>query len=203
MLKCGNLPSPLYAGIIIIIIMSNIFLSSDLHLGHKNILVFTDESGKPARVFNDIDEHNEYIIQQHNKVVGVNDTWYCLGDVAMNKRYVPLISRMNGKKHLIAGNHDTADAVEFLKYFDDVKGSRAIGEFIMTHIPVHPSQFYLFKANIHGHLHSNRVTFPGIFGKPMLDHRYYNVSMECLQDYTPISYEDAKKDIIYALEHGA
>lgn len=103
---------------------------------------------------------------------------------------------MNGKKHLIAGNHDTADASEFLEYFEDVKGSRAIGEFILTHIPVHPSQFYRFKANIHGHLHSHLVTLPN----GNIDTRYYNVSMERLQDYTPVSYEDAKKDINYVLE---
>jgi calcineurin-like phosphoesterase family protein len=38
----------------------------------------------------------------------------------------------------------------------------------MTHIPVHPSQFPRFRANIHGHLHH----------KVIADPRYINVSVE-------------------------
>ena len=118
----------------------------------------------------------------------------------MNKKFVDRIERLNGKKILIAGNHDTLNARGLLEYFSDVKGSIALGEFILTHIPVHPSQLeYRWKANIHGHLHSNRVQRTS-YSWQSHDPRYYNVSMECLEDYTPISYENAKKDINYALE---
>jgi calcineurin-like phosphoesterase family protein len=78
------------------------FFTSDLHLGHANILMFC---GRPGR---DVDEMNELIIDNWNRVVTPEDTVFVLGDVAMGKLAdtLPLVSLLNGTKHLIAGNHD-------------------------------------------------------------------------------------------------
>ena len=46
---------------------------------------------------------------------------------------------------------------------------------VLTHIPVHPSQFPRFRLNIHGHLHL----------KVIADTRYINVSCEQV-NYTPV-----------------
>ena len=50
---------------------------------------------------------------------------------------------------------------------------------ILTHVPVHPSQFGRYKANIHGHLHSTKIS----------DARYINVSAECI-GLAPVSLND-------------
>ena len=81
-----------------------LFLTSDTHFGHKNIL----HLGK-GRPFNDILDHNETIIKNWNEVVKPTDMVYHLGDFAMGNNLKLLrdwLSRLNGQKHLILGNHD-------------------------------------------------------------------------------------------------
>jgi calcineurin-like phosphoesterase family protein len=171
-----------------IFIMSNIFLSSDLHLGHAAILNFKRSDGVTSlRVFEDVTHMNEYIIMQHNRVVQPSDKWYCLGDIAMNKKFLPILSRMNGEKILIKGNHDLDKASEYLKYFKDIRAVHQLNGFILSHIPIHPNSLSRWKGCIHGHLHSNVVTL----GDTLVpDTRYTNVSVECLIDYTPVSLEE-------------
>ena len=86
--------------------MSNIFFTSDLHFGHKNLLKFTN-----PRPFKTIEEHDEALINNWNSVVKQNDKVYVLGDVALNFDSDELESkliRLNGDKYLILGNHDRA-----------------------------------------------------------------------------------------------
>lgn len=162
--------------------MANIFFASDHHLGHSNILNFKRNDGSPLRDFPSIDAHDDYIISQHNRRVRPNDKVYFLGDVAMSHKFLPLLARMNGDKVLIKGNHDTAKLSQYLPYFRDIRGSHQFSGILMTHIPVHVDSLARWGVNIHGHLHYNQVGDP----------RYFNVSMECLDDYTPISLEEIK-----------
>ena len=80
----------------------SIFLCSDQHLGHARII---DLCNRP---FSSVEEMNETIIANHNRLVKPNDTVYFLGDVCMGKLAdsMPLLHRMNGVKLLILGNHD-------------------------------------------------------------------------------------------------
>lgn len=173
--------------------MSNIFLSSDPHFGHESVLKFTKSDGvTPLRVFKDATHMNEYMVMQHNRVVGPKDKWYCLGDLAMNKKFLPILSRMNGEKILIRGNHDTECASEYLKYFKDVRGTHQLDGMLLSHIPVHANSIGRWKANVHGHLHANVVT---VGDTKVPDERYISVCMEQLDDYTPISLEDLKKRV--------
>lgn len=179
--------------------MSNVFLASDYHFGHKNLLTFKKNDGSPLRVFNDINHMNEYIVMQHNRVVSPKDKIYMIGDIGLSKSGTgfDILSRMNGEKILIKGNHDIASVDTYAKYFKDIRGSHALEGMVLTHIPIHPDSLGRWGVNVHGHLHSNRVM--RAFGtKP--DERYYNVSMECLDDYTPLSLEELKKKLKFALE---
>lgn len=169
--------------------MPNIFLSSDLHLSHSNILTFKKADGSALRNFTHIDEHDEYIIAQHNKVVKPSDKWYCLGDVTFHNKYLHLVGRMNGEKVLIKGNHDDLKLSQYIPYFYDIRACHVLDKLLLTHIPVHPDSLNRWGCNVHGHLHSNRVT--KFFGGS-IDERYQNVSMEQLDDYTPISLEQLK-----------
>lgn len=174
--------------------MSNVFLASDYHFSHKNILTFKKPDGSPLREFNDVNHMNEYMVMQHNRVVGPKDKIYMLGDIGLSKSAsgFEILSRMNGEKILIKGNHDVASLDTYAKYFKDIRGSHGLDGMILTHIPVHPDSLYRWPVNVHGHLHANRVMTA--FGAKV-DERYQSVCMEQLDDYTPRSLEEIKKII--------
>jgi len=181
--------------------MSNIFLCSDHHFHHQNILTFKREDGSPLRVFNDVNHMNEYIVYQHNRTVGPKDKVYFLGDVTMSRNTIGLqiLGRMNGEKILIKGNHDLASASAYLTHFKDIRGTHQLDGLILSHIPIHPESLSRWKCNVHGHLHANRVMKAVEAGKfttdgsgKVIDERYQSVCMEQLDDYTPISLEQMK-----------
>lgn len=78
------------------------FYTSDTHFGHERILELCE------RPFSDVTRMNEALIERWNNVVQPEDTVYHLGDVALGKiaESLPLISRLNGYKILVLGNHD-------------------------------------------------------------------------------------------------
>lgn len=174
--------------------MPNIFLCSDHHLGHSNILTFKRDDGSPLRYFSNIDEHDQYIIHRHNSVVRPQDKVYFLGDVTMSHKSLWMVSHMNGEKILIKGNHDTHKLSQYLPHFKDIRGFHQFDGFALSHIPIHPESLGRWGVNIHGHLHHRRVLDSH---KQQPDIRYFNVSMECLEDYTPISLEQIKAKIKY------
>ena len=96
--------------------MSKVFVTSDLHFGHDNILKYCN------RPFRDIHEMNEYIVAEWNRRVGDTDTVYILGDVAMGPRssdpqYASsFLSRLKGKKRVVLGNHDRPVTKRFLRF---------------------------------------------------------------------------------------
>jgi len=164
--------------------LANIFVISDNHFGHSNILGFKREDGSPLRSFSCVEEMDQHMVDRWNSVVRPQDHVYNLGDVAMKKKYIETVRRCNGHKRLVRGNHDIYPTKEYMKYFDEIYGVRVLDGLIFSHIPLHPDSLGRFKANIHGHVHALPQ---GFFGP-----RYYNVSCEAV-DYTPVSLEDLKK----------
>lgn len=154
------------------------FIVSDLHLGHENIIKYCN------RPFKTVDEMNSTIIKNWNSVVEPHYTVYCLGDIVMNKRYLPLIDSLNGRKILVPGNHDIFEAKEYLKYFDDIRGYIVKEKIIFSHIPINKEINDRFIGNVHGHLHEKNV---------MLNNKqdlwYLNVSVEQI-NYTPVNLEE-------------
>lgn len=167
--------------------MANLFFISDTHFGHANTLKFTNADGTQLRPgFADVDEMNETMIDNWNKVVGKQDKIVHCGDVAFGKSALMLCQRLNGVKHLVLGNHDGQDIFDYKSIFTKIFGVKYIGRdtAICTHVPIHSSSMRNFKLNIHGHLHANVIDDP----------RYFNVSVERI-DYTPISLEEILKRI--------
>lgn len=82
--------------------MQKIYVTSDLHFGHKNIIKFEN------RPYKDVEEMTEGLINNWNSVVTANDLVYILGDFSfMGKRKTEeVLKRLRGKKILIKGNHD-------------------------------------------------------------------------------------------------
>lgn len=76
------------------------FYTSDLHIGHKNILKFDN------RPFFNLEEMKETIINNWNGVVSDNDNVYVLGDMFWNNSEIAeVMSKLKGNKFLIKGNH--------------------------------------------------------------------------------------------------
>ena len=114
----------------IISFMSNIFLLSDTHFTHRNILTFTKFDGTPLRTFTSVEEMDEHMIECWNNVVGNNDLVYHCGDITMHERYLPILNRLKGRKILIRGNHDLASTKTLLKYFEEVYATYAFKNMI-------------------------------------------------------------------------
>ena len=180
--------------------MTNTFLYSDPHFGHQGVCNFTRNDGSPLRPWDRVEEMDEVLVERFNKVVGPKDKVYFLGDVAMRKPGLQVVKRLNGDLVLIKGNHDIFELKDYLSVgFRDIRACHVLSGMIMTHIPVHPSALERFGANIHGHLHANRVmrdcdSGDAAFPTTEIDPRYHCVCVEHT-DYAPISFDDVKKRI--------
>lgn len=145
-----------------------IYVTSDLHFNHANILKYEPES----RPFATIEEMNETIISNWNSVVKSTDTVYVLGDLSMGQieNAIPLIKRLKGKIILIRGNHDTPKRMEQYRnlgieihdiFYLPYKGRY----FVMCHFPIASQEFIdmVIKDNsevvvLYGHVHHNAPT---------------------------------------------
>lgn len=156
-----------------------IWVTSDLHLNDHNML----QTNRTQ--FQNIEDHNEYIIKQYNSCVGKDDLVYILGDVGFTPRQElsKLIKRLNGRKILIVGNHDQLSDGEYLQmgfiqvlrhpfYYND--------HIILSHYPVKEAYNNKWVYNIHGHLHGN---------DQMPFSNYINVNID-VTDFKPV---DLKK----------
>ncbi len=80
----------------------NIFVTSNTHFNHKNIIKYCH------RPFKDVEEMNEAIISNWNNSVTNDDIIYHLGDFCFGAKeeLKQIFNRLNGQKYLIMGNHD-------------------------------------------------------------------------------------------------
>lgn len=77
------------------------YFTSDLHFGHANCIEMC------SRPFADVTAMDEALIANWNDRVKRTDTVYIVGDLVWEKcNPLEYISRLNGKKILIVGNHD-------------------------------------------------------------------------------------------------
>jgi len=174
----------------------DIFIISDSHFRHANILKFVDSNGNPVRghLFADVDAMDEHMIERWNSVVKQGDIVYHLGDVVMGDRewFKKNWPRLNGSKRLIVGNHDDIPFLSSGGFFKKVSMWRMFPEFglMLSHVPLHLSSLRRgspddpdapMLLNVHGHIHSN----------PSPEGPYRNVSVEAI-NYTPVNIEELR-----------
>ncbi len=164
--------------------MPQVFLISDMHFGHPNIMKYEN------RPFASVDEMDNVIIENWNKTVCKDDKVFILGDVSFynKEKTKSIIEKLNGYKTLIIGNHDKDRSLTWWREtgFNEVYQYPIIyNEFyILSHEPVYLNENMPY-ANIHGHIHHLKYA----------DKQFFNVSVECI-DYTPVSFEKVKESIL-------
>lgn len=160
----------------------NIWITSDSHFGHRNIVrgitkwtehcPITNQlipSVHNTRDFQSLEEMNDIIIENINKVVKPNDTLWHLGDVAFSgdEMIQEFSDRVNCKNvNLILGNHDhrIVNNPELQKNFKSISTTygwphgKKIGgrSFSMCHFPMFVWENHLRGAfHLHGHCHGS------------------------------------------------
>jgi calcineurin-like phosphoesterase family protein len=175
--------------------MPAVFLTSDTHFGHTGVCRFTGDDGEKIRPWTDPDEMDEEMIRRWNDRVRPTDKVYHLGDVVINRKALKTLTRLNGDKVLIRGNHDIFRDDEYREYFRELRAYHVMNGMILSHIPIHPESLGRFGVNIHGHTHQRRVMYRDLFSdESLIDTRYHCVCVE-QTDFAPILFEDVIKRI--------
>ncbi|AMQ66495.1 phosphoesterase [Bacillus phage Shbh1] len=161
-----------------------VFVISDTHFGHKNILEFEN------RPFSDVEEMDEAIINNWNSTVEEHDIVFHLGDVSFHRteKTEQILSRLKGRKILILGNYDKYSKTKWRRLGFDPYDYYLYGDYILTHKPVDETplkvahNYGLLKKNIHGHTHSGVTDSDYSF---VLNNPLYACCSVELINYTP------------------
>ena len=154
------------------------FVVADLHFGHANVILYEPiRADKIAEqcgcsVFSILDlarnkseavlqAHNEMIVNAWNKVVGPEDIVFFLGDFCLtrNKELIrDWVSRLNGRKRMIMGNHDTRKEDFYMECgFESVSRYPVLynNHIFLSHQPLPKEIVPTGYINFFGHVHSN------------------------------------------------
>lgn len=165
-----------------------IYFTADLHFGHENIIK------QCKRPFNNVGQMDSELIKNWNSVINTDDEVYILGDFTMKSAHAAhgYFSALNGKKYLIAGNHDIFTD-EFEMYYGDLewikdyyKLSYKGMEFVLFHYPVLEWENKgSGSIHLYGHVHNNKKWLEQT---KQPDGRCMNVGVD-VNDYLPVSIE--------------
>lgn len=112
--------------------------TADTHFFHENVIKYSN------RPFANREEMNEALVESWNSVVRSTDVVYHLGDVSFGPvdDTIKLLNRLNGKLHLVLGNHDrrfrsTNVLIKRFETVSDYKFLTIDGQAIaMSHFPM-------------------------------------------------------------------
>lgn len=139
-----------------------IYFTSDWHFNHDREFVYS------PRNVDCIDDMNHVILNNHNNIVTNNDDVYVLGDLMLGGTSLDglnYIKAMNGKLHIIRGNHDTDKRIKLYKELPnvvEVVDAKYLTynefRFFLCHYPTFTSSLenpVIEKAliNLYGHMH--------------------------------------------------
>ncbi len=180
----------------------NVFFTSDTHFCHTNIIEFCN------RPFKNMEDMNETLIANWNKAVGPDDIVFHLGDFCLGDsgKWNRILDRLNGKIHLILGNHDLRN---FRKSYADRFESVAMQmnievdnqKICLNHYP-----FLCYDGSydgvwqLFGHVHTNRNnTGNDATRLKMLFPTQYDVGVDN-NNFKPVSFAQVKEIIEKQIE---
>ena len=178
----------------------NVYFTSDLHFGHKNIIRFDN------RPFKSVEEMDETLICNWNKKVNNDDLVYILGDISWynDEKTCEIFSRLNGRKILIKGNHDRVHG-NIKNYFEEITDYKEItldGKHItLCHYPIvffnrHHYGAFMFYGHVHNS-HEWQMTENYKYELQQLDIscNMFNVGT-MVHNYEPVSFKEIVKNMI-------
>jgi calcineurin-like phosphoesterase family protein len=165
------------------------FFTSDTHFFHKNIIKHC------SRPWDSAAEMNRELVSRWNRVVSPNDIVYHLGDVSFGsaKETVELLTQLNGRKHLVLGNHDNvvvknANVSKMFESVNQIAELKVDGHLIvMCHYPMASwNQSHRGSIHLHGHCHGAYVPSPNLairrmdvgVDAPAAEHMYRPICLE-------------------------
>ncbi len=171
-----------------------IFVTSDLHFGHKNIIEYEH------RPYKNVQEMDSDLIKRWNEVVKPKDTIYVLGDFSWydGENTNKILQQLNGKKYLIIGNHDE-------RFLEDKKFDKSLFEEICNYKEIkHNKQKYILfhypiaehkgkqkgYFHLYGHIHSSNLELEKYLGASC-----FNVGVD-RNDYRPVNIENLPQDFL-------
>ena len=134
-----------------------IYIIADTHFGHANIIRLCN------RPFSSVEKMDETMIQNWNKIVGPDDDVYIVGDFAYRTKDPCLYAdKLNGRKHLITGNHDKKNLRDpkFRSRFVEIKDMLTLKDngrtIVLCHYPLAEwDGMYRGALHFFGHIHNN------------------------------------------------
>lgn len=174
-----------------------IYFISDMHFFHNNIINFA------KRPFRNEKDMSDALIKNWNNKVSNNDGVYILGDMFVSRKdkekIKEVLEKLNGKKYLILGNHDSVwinAYPEFKSYFKEISEKKKIHfknnekyiSVIMTHHPMLEWDGY-YKGHYHifGHIH-NKKDQPQLSYLKKQD-MMFNACVE-VNNYEPVNFNE-------------
>ncbi|MDR2932048.1 MAG: metallophosphoesterase family protein [Oscillospiraceae bacterium] len=166
-----------------------IFFTSDLHFGHENIIRHCN------RPFASADEMDAALTRNWNAVVGEKDEIYILGDFTMRPAVEAhrCLTRLNGHKYLISGNHDRflkgftpymSDFVWVKDYYVLSAGGKWL---VLFHFPILEwYQFHRGAIHLYGHVHNSKISAERLAA---LTGPAFNVGAD-VNSFTPVSIDE-------------
>ena len=164
-----------------------IFVTSDLHFGHKNIIKYEN------RPYENIEQMDKDLIKRWNDIVTINDIVYILGDFSWygGEKTNEVLKQLNGKKVLIIGNHDCnflkdkkfdTTLFEEITYYKEIKYNKKM--YILFHYPIaEHNEKMNGSIHLYGHIHTMDLELENDL-KPLA----YNVGID-RNGYKPVNIE--------------
>lgn len=134
---------------------------ADMHLDHADILAYDN------RPYDSVEEMNEALIANWNRVVDEEDLTWILGDFCLGESWRAHLQRLHGRKSLIIGNHDAAERIEaardcfeeIVSYKEMVDVEEQSGEtrhVVLCHYPILGFRDHYFGwTHLYGHVHTS------------------------------------------------
>lgn len=187
---------------------SKVFMTSDSHFFHRNII---ESCNRP---FKDEHDMNDSLVENWNSVVKDDSIVFHLGDFAWGgvNKWKEIRERLNGHIVLVIGNHDFKNGP---KCFDDLFDYAAqqlyvrIGgkQVFLNHFPLLCySGVYREPEDqtwaMHGHVHLGPNSLRGL-DVPRMEYLYptqYDVGVD-MNDYTPVSWVKIKERVEFQVKN--
>lgn len=161
----------------------SIFFIADTHFSDDNIRRYEN------RPFESVTEMDERLTINWNNAVDSNDEVYVLGDFGADGCEKEFLSKLNGIKYLVKGNHDDESNDYYRNAgFKEVYDLPVLYKnfWVLSHDAIYVNRNMPY-ANLFGHVHNNPIIKD-------YSSQHFCVSAERI-NYTPISFDEIAKKV--------